>query len=218
MRDAAALVVVLHGCTQNAAGYDHGSGWSQLAAEEGFAVLFPEQQRANNPNLCFNWFMPGEVKRDSGEAHSVRQMIEVAIVVHGLDRERIFITGLSAGGAMANVMLAAYPEVFGGGAIIAGLAYGSASTIPEAFDRMRGYSSPSKQELQRRLREASPHKGVWPKISIWQGSSTTRSCRPTRIPFLPNGKGFMTWASAPPERNPSMDKRGKCGVTSTAIG
>ncbi|WP_353047241.1 PHB depolymerase family esterase [Sphingobium sp. BHU LFT2] len=53
-----ALVVVLHGCTQNAEGYDRGSGWSQLADEQGFLLLFPEQQRANNPNLCFNWFSP----------------------------------------------------------------------------------------------------------------------------------------------------------------
>lgn len=168
-----ALVVVLHGCTQSAAAYDHGSGWSQLADREGFAVLFPEQQRANNANLCFNWFVPGDISRDSGEALSIRQMIEAVVVAHGLDRKRIYITGLSAGGAMATAMLAAYPEVFAGGAIIAGLAYGSASTIPEAFDRMRGHGGPSKAELQKRLREASPHKGPWPRISVWQGLADT---------------------------------------------
>jgi poly(hydroxyalkanoate) depolymerase family esterase len=167
----AALVVVLHGCTQTAAGYDHGSGWSRLAAEEGFAVLFPEQQRANNPNLCFNWFVPEDVTRDRGEALSIRQMIEAMVTNHGLDRRRIFITGLSAGGAMAAAMLATYPDVFAGGAIIAGLAYGSASTIPEAFDRMRGHGRPSSVELQRRLAKASPHKGPWPRISIWQGTA-----------------------------------------------
>ncbi|WP_027162005.1 PHB depolymerase family esterase [Mesorhizobium sp. WSM1293] len=169
----AALVVVLHGCTQNAASYDHGSGWSELAAEHGFAVLFPEQQRANNPNLCFNWFVPGDIRRDSGEALSIRQMIEAAVVTHGLDRKRIFLTGLSAGGAMAAVMLADYPELFAGGAIIAGLAYGSASTISAAFDRMRGHGGPSQADLQRLLRAASPHKGPWPRISIWQGSADT---------------------------------------------
>ncbi|WP_168992215.1 MULTISPECIES: extracellular catalytic domain type 1 short-chain-length polyhydroxyalkanoate depolymerase [Mesorhizobium] len=167
----AALVVVLHGCTQSAAGYDDGSGWSQLATEQGFAVLLPEQQRANNANLCFNWFVPGDIRRDSGEALSIRQMIEAAVVAHGLDRKRIFITGLSAGGAMATVMLATYPEVFAGGAIIAGLAYGSASTIPEAFDRMRGHGGPSKADLQGRLRGASSHRGPWPMISVWQGSA-----------------------------------------------
>jgi len=58
----APLVVVLHGCTQNARGYDHGSGWSAAAEEHGFAVLFPEQQRANNPNLCFNWYRPQDAR------------------------------------------------------------------------------------------------------------------------------------------------------------
>ena len=171
--ESSPLVVVLHGCTQSAAAYDHGSGWSQLAEQEGFAVLFPEQQRANNANLCFNWFVPADISRDSGEALSIRQMIEAVVVAHGLDRKRIYITGLSAGGAMATAMLAAYPEVFAGGAIIAGLAYGSASTIPEAFDRMRGHGGPSKAALQKRLREASAHKGPWPRISVWQGSADT---------------------------------------------
>ncbi|WP_442583935.1 extracellular catalytic domain type 1 short-chain-length polyhydroxyalkanoate depolymerase [Mesorhizobium sp. ASY16-5R] len=167
----APLVVVLHGCTQNAAAYDHGSGWTKLADQAGFAVLFPEQQRANNPNLCFNWFVPADTNRDGGEALSIRQMIETLIAAHGLDRERLFVTGLSAGGAMASVMLATYPEVFAGGAIIAGLAYGTANTIPEAFDRMRGHGGPSEPELQRLVSIASPHKGPWPRISIWQGSA-----------------------------------------------
>ena len=93
-----------------------------LADLHGFAVLFPEQQRANNANLCFNWFVPEDIRRDSGEALSIRQMIEAMVVAHGLDRSRIFVTGLSAGGAMASAMLATYPEIFAGGAIIAGLA------------------------------------------------------------------------------------------------
>nr|WP_192361517.1 PHB depolymerase family esterase [Mesorhizobium mediterraneum] len=174
----AALVVVMHGCTQTADGYDRGSGWSQLAEQEGFAVLFPEQQRANNANLCFNWFVPGDIRRDSGEALSIRQMVEALVVAHKIDRERIFVTGLSAGGAMTSVMLAAYPDVFAGGAIIAGLAYGSATTIPEAFDRMRGHGGPSEQELPRLVRAASSHKGPWPTISIWHGTADN-----TVVPF-----------------------------------
>ena len=167
----APLVVVLHGCTQNAAGYDHGSGWSQFADEHGFAVLFPEQQRSNNANLCFNWFEPGDTRRGQGEALSISQMIEALVGAHGLDRQRIYVTGLSAGGAMAGVMLATYPELFAAGAIIAGLPHGSASTIPEAFDRMRGQGGPSEARLQEILRAASPHAGPWPRLSVWQGSA-----------------------------------------------
>lgn len=167
----APLVVVLHGCTQTASGYDLGTGWSTLAERHGFAVLFPEQQRANNANLCFNWFEPGDTIRGRGEVLSISQAIEVMIARHGLDRGRVFITGLSAGGAMAAVMLATYPELFAGGAIIAGLPYGVATSVPEAFDRMRAHGLPGEQQLQGLLRSASRHDGPWPTISIWQGSA-----------------------------------------------
>lgn len=166
-----ALVVVLHGCTQTAAGYDAGSGWSKLADDFGFAVLFPEQTRQNNPNLCFNWFSSGDVTRHHGEVESVREMIAKMVADHGIDPRRVYVTGLSAGGAMANAMLCAYPEVFAGGAIIAGLPYGAASTIPEAFDRMRGHGLQSSGISQKKLREASPHAGPWPTISVWHGTA-----------------------------------------------
>jgi poly(hydroxyalkanoate) depolymerase family esterase len=167
----APLVVVLHGCTQTAASYNHGSGWSSLANQNGFAVLFPEQQRLNNPNLCFNWFLAEDNRRGSGEALSIRQMIERMVMQHGLDRRRIFVTGLSAGGAMAGVMLAAYPDVFAGGAIIAGLPFGCARSIPEAFDRMRGHGGPTGRELGKLVRQASGHSGPWPSISVWHGTA-----------------------------------------------
>lgn len=167
----APLVVVLHGCTQTAAVYDHHSGWSQLADRAGLALLYPEQQRQNNANACFNWFEPADVRRAGGEALSIRQMIETMVIEHDLDPDRVFITGLSAGGAMAAAMLATYPEVFAGGAIIAGLPYASASTIPEAFDRMRGHAIPRDEDLQAALDRASPHAGPWPRIAIWHGAA-----------------------------------------------
>ncbi|WP_426230529.1 extracellular catalytic domain type 1 short-chain-length polyhydroxyalkanoate depolymerase [Pararhizobium sp. DWP3-4] len=168
---APALVVVLHGCTQTAAGYDTGSGWSKLADDFGFAVLFPEQTRANNANLCFNWFNRDDIARDSGEALSIRQMIAAMIAAHAIDQRRVYVTGLSAGGAMANVLLACYPDLFAGGAIIAGLPYAIAETVPEAFDRMRGHGLPGTAVLQERLKSASTHQGPWPTVSIWHGSS-----------------------------------------------
>jgi poly(hydroxyalkanoate) depolymerase family esterase len=167
----APLVVVLHGCTQSAAGYDRGSGWSTLADRHRFALLFPEQQRANNANLCFNWFVPADVRRGGGEVLSIRQMIEHAAVRNQSDRERIFVTGLSAGGAMSAAMLAAYPEIFAGGAVIAGLPYGVATTVPEAFDRMRGQGVGTDAELQALVRDASRHDGPWPTLSVWHGSA-----------------------------------------------
>jgi len=137
---APALVVALHGCTQTAAGYDQGSGWSELAYTHGFAMLFPEQKRANNPNNCFNWFIPSDTRRDVGEALSIRQMIGQMVEEHGVDRRRIFIVGLSAGGAMAAAMLAAYPEVFAGGAVIAGCHTEAQSTFKKRCRRWRSRS------------------------------------------------------------------------------
>jgi poly(hydroxyalkanoate) depolymerase family esterase len=164
------LVLVLHGCTQTAAGYDRGSGWSQLADRHGFALLYAEQQRANNPNLCFNWFAPADIRRGGGEAESIRQMVETAVAHHAIDPARVFVTGLSAGGAMTSVMLAAYPELFAGGAIIAGLPYGVAGTVPEAFDRMRGQGY-DRTALAGLVRAASPHRGPWPTVSVWHGTA-----------------------------------------------
>ena len=85
----------------------------------GFVLLFPEQTQANNPKTCFNWFLPGDIARDRGEALSIRQMVEKTIGAYGIDRSRVFVTGLSAGGAMTAVMLATYPDVFAAGAIFA---------------------------------------------------------------------------------------------------
>ncbi len=167
----APLVVVLHGCTQSAAAYDHGSGWSTLADRHGFAVLFPEQSPANNMNRCFNWFQPEDTRRDSGEALSIRQMVAAAIEAHDLDPSRVFVTGLSAGGAMTSVMLATYPEVFAGGAIIAGLPYGSATTVSEAMDRMRGHGGSDEDALAALVQAATDHDGPWPRVSVWHGSA-----------------------------------------------
>jgi len=166
-----ALVVVLHGCTQNAAGYDHGSGWSALADRYGFVLLYAEQQEANNPKRCFNWFQPGDIERDRGETHSIRQMVEHAVRRHGVDRSRIFVTGLSAGGAMTSTMLATYPEVFAGGAIVAGLPYHCATSVPEAFECMFQGQTRSAHEWGDLVRNASPHRGPWPTISVWHGSA-----------------------------------------------
>jgi poly(hydroxyalkanoate) depolymerase family esterase len=171
LKEHPALVVVLHGCTQTAAGYDLGAGWSTLADRYGFALLLPEQQRSNNPNGCFNWFVPEHSRRDRGEPLSIRQMIEKSVVDYGIDRRQIFITGLSAGGAMTSIMLACYPEVFAAGAIIAGLPYGAAANVQQAFESMRQSTSRSSREWGNLVRMASSHEGPWPRVSVWHGDA-----------------------------------------------
>ncbi|MEO8301444.1 MAG: PHB depolymerase family esterase [Rhizomicrobium sp.] len=165
----APLVVILHGCGQTAAGYDLGAGWSQLADQLGFALLAPEQKAVNNPGTCFNWFNPEDVARGQGEAASIAGMIGAMVETHRFDVARIFITGLSAGGAMTAVMLASYPEMFAGGAIIGGLAFGSAQNVRDALESMRSAPLRMPSQWGDLVRAASEHKGAWPKVSIWHG-------------------------------------------------
>ena len=171
LRPKPALVVVLHGCGQTAAGYDSGAGWSTLAKRYGFALLMPEQQPSNNAQGCFNWFNPEDTARGRGEAGSIRQMIARMVGDHGIDQGSIYVTGLSAGGAMTSVMLATYPDIFAGGAIIAGLPFGVATNVREALSGMLQSSSRSASELGDLVRDASHHKGPWPKLSVWHGSA-----------------------------------------------
>jgi poly(hydroxyalkanoate) depolymerase family esterase len=170
-RPEPALVVVLHGCTQTAASYDVGAGWSTLADRYGFVVLLPQQQPANNPNKCFNWFLADHIDREKGEALSIRQMVEAMTRDHGIDRRRVFITGLSAGGAMTSVMLATYPETFAAGAVIAGLPYRTAMNLHEAFESMFKVRPRPAREWGDFVRAASAHQGPWPRISVWHGGA-----------------------------------------------
>ncbi len=167
----AGLMVVLHGCTQNSDGYDRGSGWSQLAERRGFALLYPEQKRENNHNLCFNWYQAPDATRGGGEVASIAAMIEAMQREHGIAPSQTFVTGLSAGGAMAAAMLATYPELFAGGAIIAGLPFGCAANLSEAFDCMAGRLPRGPATLAAKVRQASPHEGSWPRLSVWHGGS-----------------------------------------------
>ena len=166
-----ALVVVLHGCAQTAASYDAGAGWSTLAKRYGFALLMPQQKVSNNANGCFNWFLPDDNARGRGETLSIRQMVRTAIAKYGLDEERVFVTGLSAGGAMTSVMLASYPEVFAGGAIIAGLPFGIANNLQQALASMHQTPHHSARDLGNFVRNASSHNGRWPRVSVWHGSA-----------------------------------------------
>jgi poly(hydroxyalkanoate) depolymerase family esterase len=169
--ERATLVVVLHGCLQTAAGFDHGSGWSRLAREKGFVLLYPEQTKQNNQNLCFNWFRPSAVARDRGELMSIRQMIEHSAKRHGIMPDRIFIQGLSAGAAMTVALLSTYPDLFAAGQIVGGLPYGSARDAMTALSVMKSGANRSASEWGDLIRQVRPDTQAQPAVSIWHGSA-----------------------------------------------
>lgn len=171
LTDSAALLVVLHGCGQNAAEMARVSGWKELADQAGFAVLYPEQQIANNLQNCFNWFVPEDMRRESGEALSMQQMVQHSLDSLPIARQRVFVTGMSAGGAMAGVMLAAYPELFAAGGVIAGVPYGAGEDLATGLKAMQGRIVLSPEAWAHRARTAyEGYEGPYPHLAIFHGT------------------------------------------------
>ena len=171
-RDPLALVVVLHGCLQTAAQFDKGSGWSRMARDKGFILLYPEQTRENNHNLCFNWFRPSSIARDRGELMSIRQMVEHAARHHNIPADRIFLQGLSAGAVMTGALLATYPELFAAGQMVGGLPQGAARDAMTAMHVMKSGVRRSPREWGDFVRLAREEGGARrPAVSIWHGKA-----------------------------------------------
>jgi poly(hydroxyalkanoate) depolymerase family esterase len=135
-------------------------------------VVLPQQQSANNIQSCFDWFQSGDITRGQGEALSISQMVTKGVSDTGADSGKVFVTGLSAGGAMTAVMLATYPELFAGGGIVAGLPYGCATSMIDAYSCMYPGKNQTPAQWGDKVRAASGgHTGAWPTVSVWQGSA-----------------------------------------------
>lgn len=171
-KSPAPLVIALHGCTQSANEYADRTEWHVLANKYGFYVVFPEQQSSNNQNKCFNWFEPGDITRGQGEALSIKQMVDYMKSHFNIDSSKVFVTGLSAGGAMTPVMMATYPDVFTGGAVMAGIPYKCATTMTDAFTCMSPGVNKTPQQWGDLVRGAySGYSGPYPTLMVFQGSS-----------------------------------------------
>jgi poly(hydroxyalkanoate) depolymerase family esterase len=192
------LVVALHGCSQNPDQYT-AAGWNELADVWKFYVVYPGQNNGKNNSLgCFNWggrwpsapnafvFTPepldtGALARGKDENESIKEMVDKMKADHAVDSSRVFVTGLSAGGGMAAVLLATWPDVFSAGAIMSGIPYGCAmskKTTEEANNCMKAYSgttaylarTPSAWgDLVRGA--AAGHGSAFPRVSIWAGTA-----------------------------------------------
>ncbi|MGV9994340.1 extracellular catalytic domain type 1 short-chain-length polyhydroxyalkanoate depolymerase [Streptomyces sp. NPDC003374] len=166
------VVVALHGCTQDAAGYGDGSGWTRLADRWGFSLVLPQQTTANNISSCFDWFQSGDMERGRGEAASVVQMVDRQLADVLGDPRRVYVTGLSAGGAMTAVMMAAYPEKFAAGGIVAGLPYGCAQAAGSPYVCMYVGATQTPEQWGDRVRAARPgYTGPWPALTVLQGTA-----------------------------------------------
>jgi poly(hydroxyalkanoate) depolymerase family esterase len=131
------LVVLLHGCTQTATDFALGTAMNQLAEETRCVVLYPEQLQRANSSRCWNWFEPHNQKRGSGEPGMIAALTRQVMATRNIDASRVYITGLSAGGAMAAVVAGLYPDIFAAVGVHSGLPCGAAHDIPSAFSAMR---------------------------------------------------------------------------------
>ncbi len=163
------LVVLLHGCTQDATGYFTNSGWRKFADQWGFQLLLPQQSTSNQSNKCFTWYDNADINRGQGEALSIRNMVGYAVSSLGADANRVYVSGLSAGGAMSAVMLATYPDVFKAGSIGAGIAYKCATSLTQTTSCQ--YTGVDKTPQQWGDLVRGQASGPYPRVAIWQGTS-----------------------------------------------
>ncbi|MFN3439612.1 MAG: alpha/beta hydrolase family esterase [Acidovorax sp.] len=136
------LVLMLHGCTQNPEDFATGTGMNAAAAPANALVLYPEQPHSANPNGCWNWFRPGDQHRDGGEPALLVAMVRDVMARHAVDTQRVYVAGLSAGGAMAALLGREYPDLFAAMGVHSGLQAGAAHNVMGALSAMKNGAKP----------------------------------------------------------------------------
>ncbi|NRA82674.1 MAG: PHB depolymerase family esterase [Gammaproteobacteria bacterium] len=157
------LVVLLHGCTQDGSRYAKTSGWLQLSQQHQFDLLLPQQQTHNNAKKCFNWYQLQDISIDQGELQSIISMITFA--KQQRKYQDVYISGISAGGAMAMALISNNPEQFSGAGIIAGISYRCGLGLFPALQCMKSGKNTAMESFD--LTTSS----TWPALSVWHGAA-----------------------------------------------
>lgn len=172
LRRGAPLVVVVHGCLSSAREIGEVSGWLELADRHGFAVLLPQTSKANEPlGGCFRTWEPAHQLRGGGEPQSIAAMIAYMHARFHTASRRTYLTGMSSGGHVANVMMAAYPELFAAGAPQSSFPYRCADKLADLKPCALGSVARAPREWGDLVRAARPgYRGRRPRVLIWHGA------------------------------------------------
>lgn len=162
-----ALVVLLHGCAQQAEKLASQSGLLGLAKHHNFALLLPQQGLTNNIKQCFNWYSAEDYTKENGETLSLKNMITT--LSKKMKTDNVYIIGLSAGGAMASSLLVNYPDLFTAGAVVAGIPFPCADGLITGISCMKNGPSQTADELVSLIQKSNPKQKNWPKLSVWTG-------------------------------------------------
>ena len=202
------LIVMLHGCKQNPDDFATGTNMNELAEAHGLAVAYPAQARSANVSNCWNWFNPADQFRDAGEPMILAGITQQLTREFGLDRSRVFVAGLSAGGAMAAVLGETYSDLFAAVGVHSGLPYQAAQDVMSAFAAMKGEARPAS------ARRAKPRHAV--RTIVFHGDQD-RTVHPANADRVADA-ALAAVETSGPRRDTQGDARGRRFAASVFAG